>query len=65
MSLIINNSDQNDSEIDEMCYINAGMVPSDMIQNEKYIDLKKIFTGTLDSFNLYDTMAENNKDNKF
>ena len=48
-----------------MCYINACMVPSDMEQTEKYHDLKKIFTGTLDSFNLYDTMAGDNKDDKF
>jgi len=65
MSLFINHSNQKDCEIDEACYINACMVPSDMTQMEKYDDLKKIFTGTLDSFNLYDTMKENTKDNKF
>jgi len=34
------------------------MIPRDMTEIEKYEDLKKIFTGSLISFNLYDEIEE-------
>jgi len=34
------------------------MIPRDMTEIEKYEDLKKTFTGSLKSFNLYEELEE-------